>query len=57
MSRKMTRRLLLSLLLLSAANWFYARKAKAAPQLIFGQPACRSGVPQEWRKYKGSSEH
>jgi hypothetical protein len=34
MSRKMTRLLLLSLLLLSAANWFYARKAKAAPQLI-----------------------
>jgi hypothetical protein len=57
MSRKITPLLILSLFLLTAANWLYARKAKAAPQASFGQAACRSYVPQEWGEYKGNSEH
>jgi hypothetical protein len=57
MSRKISHLLILSLFLLSAANWFYARKAKAAPQASFGQAACRSYVPEEWGEYKGNSEH
>ncbi|MGB7436724.1 MAG: hypothetical protein WBR26_26745 [Candidatus Acidiferrum sp.] len=56
---KVTFRLLIAaVMLLSASNWFYARKAKAASksaQVIFGQPACRSFVPSEWGEYKGSS--
>lgn len=56
--RKITARLLiLAVLFLSAANWFYARRAKAAAQLDFGQAACTSFVPPEWGEYKGSSEH
>jgi hypothetical protein len=57
MSRKTIQLLILSLLILTAANLFYGRKAKAAPQIGFGQPACRSSVPLEWGEYKGSSEH
>jgi len=56
--RKITARLLIvAVLLLAAANWFYSRKTQAAPQLSFGQPACKSFVPPEWGDYKGSSEH
>jgi hypothetical protein len=57
MSKKSVRLLILGMLLLTAANWFYARRAKAAPQLTFGQAACKSYVPQEWGDFKGSSEH
>ncbi len=58
MSRKSARIFVAVVLLLTALNWFYARKARAAaPQLTFGQPACRSFVPPEWGDYKGSSEH
>ena len=32
-------------------------KLRLRRNLFFGQPACRSYVPQEWGKYKGSSEH
>jgi len=55
MSKRAARLLVAAVLLLTAANWFYARKAKAAPQLVLGQPTCRSYVPQEWGEYKGSS--
>lgn len=58
MSRKSARILVVAVLLLTALNWLYARKARAAaPQTVFGQPACRSFVPPEWGDYKGSSEH
>lgn len=57
MSRKTIPLLILGLLILTAANWLYARKAKATPQIGFGQPACRSYVPEDWGEYKGSSEH
>ncbi|MGB7731827.1 MAG: hypothetical protein WBL50_27675, partial [Candidatus Acidiferrum sp.] len=58
MSKKSARILVAAVLLLTALNWFYARKAMAAaPQLVFGQPACRSFIPPEWGDYKGSSEH
>jgi hypothetical protein len=57
MSKKNARLLVVAIVLLTAANWFYARKVKAAPQLVFGQPACSSFVPPEWGEYKGSSEH
>ena len=57
MSKTTARLLVVGVLILTAANWFYARKAKAAPQLVFGQPACKSYVPPNWGEYKGSSEH
>jgi len=57
MSEKTAWLLILGTSLLTLGNWFYARNAKAAPQLVFGQPACRSFVPTEWGDYKGSSEH
>jgi hypothetical protein len=57
MRKRNARLLILAIVLLTAGNWFHARKAKAASQLVFGQPACRSFVPPEWGDYKGSSEH
>jgi hypothetical protein len=49
---KMTARLLVAaVLLLTAANWFYVRRARAAaakPQIVYGQANCRSYVPPEW---------
>jgi len=54
MSKTSARLLTVAVVLLTAANWFYARKAKAAPQQVF-QAACRSFVPLEWGEYKGSS--
>jgi hypothetical protein len=55
MLNKTARLMLIAALLLTAANWFYARRAKAAPQLVLGQPQCKSFVPLEWGEYKGSS--
>ena len=55
MSKTAARLLVAAVLFLTAANWFYARKAKAAPQIVYGQPACKSFVPQNWGEYKGSS--
>jgi hypothetical protein len=57
MIKKTARLFTIALLLVTTYNWLYARKAKASPQLIFGQPACRSFVPPEWGEYKDSSEH
>jgi hypothetical protein len=58
---KMTARLLVAaVLLLTAANWFYVRRARAAaakPQIVYGQANCRSYVPPEWGDYKGSSDN
>jgi hypothetical protein len=54
MSKTAARLLIATVVLLTAANWFYARKAKAAPQQVF-QAQCRSFVPLEWGDYKGSS--
>jgi len=45
------------ILILVASNWFYARKAKAAPQITYGQPACTSYVPTNWGQLKGSSDN
>jgi hypothetical protein len=55
MSKTIARLLLVAVALLTAANWFDARRAKAAPQVVFGQASCRSYVPLEWGDYKGSS--
>lgn len=53
--RKTAARLLIAaVVLVTAANWLYARRAKAAPQQVF-QAQCRSFVPLEWGEYKGSS--
>jgi hypothetical protein len=54
MRKTASRLLIAAILLLTAANWFYARKAKAAPRQLF-QAQCRSFVPLEWGDYKGSS--
>lgn len=54
MSKTAARLLVVAVLLLTAANWFYARKTKAAPQQMF-QAQCRSFVPLEWGDYKDSS--
>jgi hypothetical protein len=54
MSKTTARLLIAAFVLLTAANWFYARKTKAAPQQMF-QAQCRSFVPLEWGEYKGSS--
>jgi hypothetical protein len=55
MSKTSARLLIFAVFLLTAANWFYARKSKAASQIAFGQSACKSYVPTEWGEYKGSS--
>lgn len=59
MSKTTARLLVAAVVLLTAANWFYARRvtaaAKTAPQSSFAQAACRSYVPPEWGEYKGSS--
>jgi hypothetical protein len=58
MSKTTARLLIAAVVLLTAANWFYARRVTAAakaPQTTFAQAACRSYVPQEWGEYKGSS--
>jgi hypothetical protein len=51
--------LIAAVVLLTAANWFYTRRAtaaaKAARQSSFTQATCRSYVPQQWGEYKGSS--
>jgi hypothetical protein len=53
---KTTGRLLIAVvLLLAASNWFYARRAKAASQVGYGQAGCVSLVPREWGDYKGGS--
>ncbi len=57
MNRKTGRLLIFVVALLAPANWVYGRKAKAAPQLSYGQAACTCYVPVEWGEYKGSSEH
>jgi hypothetical protein len=59
MSKTTARLLVVAVLLLSVANWFYARQAKAAPdpQIVYGQANCRSYVPPEWGEYKGSSDN
>jgi hypothetical protein len=58
MRKKSARVLILMGLVLVAANWFYARRSKAAaPHQMFTQPACKTYVPQEWGDFKGSSEH
>ena len=52
--------LVAAVLLLTAANWFYVRRARAAaakPQIVYGQANCRSYVPPEWGDYKGSSDN
>jgi hypothetical protein len=55
MSKTAARLLIAAVVLLTAANWFYARKTKAAaPQQMF-QAQCRSFVPLEWGDFKGSS--
>jgi hypothetical protein len=54
MSKTATRLLIVAVVLLTAVNWFYGRKAKGAPQQVF-QAQCRSFVPLEWGEYKGSS--
>jgi hypothetical protein len=57
MSKTTARLLVAALVLLTTANWFYARRTKAAPQIVYGQAACKSYVPLSWGEYKGSSEH
>jgi hypothetical protein len=58
MSKRNAKFLVIAMLLLTVANWCYARRTKASQQpAAFGQPACKSYVPQEWGDYKGSSEH
>lgn len=54
MSKASARLLIVAVVLLTAVNWFYASKTKAAPQQMF-QAQCRSFVPLEWGDYKGSS--
>jgi hypothetical protein len=56
MSKTAGRLLVVFVVLLTVANWFYARKAKASPQpqQMF-QAQCRSFVPLEWGDFKGSS--
>jgi hypothetical protein len=59
MSKTTARLLILAVVLISAANWFHARRvtaaAKSAAQNSSNQAACRSYIPQEWGDYKGSS--
>jgi hypothetical protein len=56
MSKKMGRVLMALIAVLVASNWFYARRAKASPQITYGQPGCRSYVPSSWGEYVGSSK-
>jgi hypothetical protein len=57
-SMSITQRLSIAVMvLLLASNWFFARKATARPQTVYGQPACTSYVPTSWGDYVGSSEH
>jgi hypothetical protein len=57
MSKTTARLLVAAVLLLNLGNWVYARKTKAAAQITYGQPACKSFVPPSWGEYRGSSEH
>jgi hypothetical protein len=59
MSKMCARLLVATVLLFTAFNWFYARRAKAAPkpQIVYGQANCKSYVPPEWGEYKGSSDN
>jgi hypothetical protein len=55
---KVTGRLLVAVIvLLAVSNWFFARRATAKPQIVYGQPACTTYVPASWGEYVGSSEH
>jgi hypothetical protein len=54
MSKTAARLLIAAVVLLTVANWFFARKTKAAPQQMF-QAQCRSFIPLEWGDFKGSS--
>jgi hypothetical protein len=54
MSKTAARLLIAAVVLFTAANWFYARITKAAPQQMF-QAQCRSFIPLEWGDFKGSS--
>ena len=54
---KTTGRVLIALVaVLVVASWFYARRAKASPQIAYGQPACKSYAPLSWGEYVGSSK-
>ena len=56
MSNTTGRAMMAVIVALLAANWFYARRAKASPQIAYGQPACKSYVPPSWGEYVGSSK-
>ncbi len=56
MSKTMGRVLIAVIAVLLVSNWFYARKAKASPQIAYGQAACKSYAPVSWGEYVGSSK-
>jgi hypothetical protein len=58
MSKTTARLLIAAVVLLTASNWFYARRAKAAAtalQSSSDQASCTSYIPKEWGDFQGSS--
>jgi hypothetical protein len=56
MSKTTGRVLLAVIAALLASNWLYTRRAKASPQIAYGQPGCKSYAPISWGEYLGSSK-
>jgi len=56
MSKTKGRLLMAVVALLVVSNWVTARKAKASPQITYGQPSCKSYAPISWGEYMGSSK-
>lgn len=55
MSKTSGRALIAAIVVLIGSNWFYARRAKARPQITYGQPACKSSPtpPASWGEFVG----
>ena len=56
MCKKMGRALLVLIVALLVSHCFDSRRAKANPQIAFGQPACERYAPSSWGEYAGSSK-
>ena len=56
MGKTMGRALLALIAALLVWNWFGVGRAKANPQIAYGQSACRSYAPTSWGEYLGSSK-
>lgn len=58
MSKTTARLLIAAIVLLTAANWLYARRATAVAKAAQGssdQASCSSYIPKEWGEFQGSS--